>query len=296
MKPENMNREFLNAVLAGEVSDSFYHLGITSDDPMIEQLRDVTAVIMGGSGGRMTQFAEQWSAEHGNAPILAFPKEDRFVARYTAGVLFISHGMGMPSASIAMQELMRLLYFVKRGDLDALDSVFWARVGTSGGVGLPGGTIVVTTEGLMVDLKPYRLLDGGKGEIWFDGHYPQAIVDDILAANADSGIPMTSGKTVATNEFFIEQFRLDGAIRTASAERKMEWLRWLDENGVRNVEMEGAMIAAYLNHWGFSRFAMVCATLLNRLEGDQVHATPAQQREYNDRSGQVVFTYLRTIS
>ena len=296
MKPENMNRGFLDAVLAGEVSDSFYHLGITSDDPMIKQLRDVTAVIMGGSGGRMTQFAEQWSAEHGNAPILAFPKEDRFVARYTAGVLFISHGMGMPSASIAMQELMRLLYFVKRGDLDALDSVFWARVGTSGGVGLPGGTIVVTTEGLMVDLKPYRLLDGGKGEIWFDGHYPQAIVDDILAANADSGIPMTSGKTVATNEFFIEQFRLDGAIRTASAERKMEWLRWLDENGVRNVEMEGAMIAAYLNHWGFSRFAMVCATLLNRLEGDQVHATPAQQREYNDRSGQVVFTYLRTIS
>ena len=296
MKPENMNRGFLDAVLAGEVSDSFYHLGITSDDPMIKQLRDVTAVIMGGSGGRMTQFAEQWSAEHGNAPILAFPKEDRFVARYTAGVLFISHGMGMPSASIAMQELMRLLYFVKRGDFDALDSVFWARVGTSGGVGLPGGTIVVTTEGLMVDLKPYRLLDGGKGEIWFDGHYPQTIVDDILAANADSGIPMTSGKTVATNEFFIEQFRLDGAIRTASAERKMEWLRWLDENGVRNVEMEGAMIAAYLNHWGFSRFAMVCATLLNRLEGDQVHATPAQQREYNDRSGQVVFTYLRTIS
>ncbi|MCF8527507.1 MAG: uridine phosphorylase [Candidatus Nanopelagicales bacterium] len=296
MKPENMNREFLDAVLAGEISDSFYHLGITSDDPMIEQLRDVTAVIMGGSGGRMRQFAEQWSAEHGNAPILAFPKEDRFVARYTAGVLFISHGMGMPSASIAMQELMRLLYFVKRGDLGALDSVFWARVGTSGGVGLPGGTIVVTTEGLMVDLKPYRLLDGGKGEIRFDGHYPQAIVDDILAANADSGIPMTSGKTVATNEFFIEQFRLDGAIRTASAERKMEWLRWLDENGVRNVEMEGAMIAAYLNHWGFSRFAMVCATLLNRLEGDQVHATPAEQREYNDRSGQVVFTYLRTIT
>lgn len=31
----------------------------------------------------------------------------------------------------------------------------------------------------------------------------------------------------------------------------MAWLRWLDENGVRNIEMEGAMLAGYLNHWGF---------------------------------------------
>ena len=47
-----------------------------------------------------------------------------------------------------------MLYFLKRGDLEALDEVFWARVGTSGGVGLEGGTVVVTTEGVMADLRP----------------------------------------------------------------------------------------------------------------------------------------------
>ena len=47
--------------------------------------------------------------------------------------------MGMPSASIAVQELMRMVHFLKRGDLDAMAEVFWARVGTSGGVGLPAG-------------------------------------------------------------------------------------------------------------------------------------------------------------
>ena len=56
-----------------------------------------------------------------------------------------------------------MVFFLKAGDLAAMDEVFWARVGTSGGVGLAGGTIVVTTEGVMADLRPYRLLNGGIG-------------------------------------------------------------------------------------------------------------------------------------
>lgn len=295
MHDEHINHEFLDAVLAGEHVDAYYHLGVTSDDPLLERMRDLRAVIMGGTGARMEEFAQRWSAEHGDSEVIAFPKEERFTTRYTAGVLFISHGMGMPSASIAVQELMRLVYFLKRGDLTALDEVFWARVGTSGGVGLPAGTIVVSTEGLMGDLKPYRLLDGGDGELWFDSAFPRDVVDDIITANAQSGIPITAGKTVATNEFFIEQFRLDGAIRIADAGRKMQWLRWIDEHGVRNIEMEGAMLAGYMNYWGFRRFAMVCTTVVNRLEGDQVHSTPAELHEYSERSGDVLFGYLRTI-
>jgi uridine phosphorylase len=292
---EHINHEFLDAVLAGEEVDAYYHLGVTSSDPVLEGMRNVRAIIMGGSGARMDEFAHRWSAEHGDSDVIAFPKEERFTTRYTSGVLFVSHGMGMPSASIAVQELMRLVYFLKRGDQTAIADVFWARVGTSGGVGLPAGTIVVTTEALMADLKPYRLLDGGDGLHWFESTFPRDTVDGIVAANEGSGIPIAAGRTVATDEFFIEQFRLDGAIRLAHSARKMEWLRWLDENGVRNIEMEGAMLAAYLNYWGFRRFAMVCTTLVNRLEGDQVHATPAEIHEYTERSGDVLFRYLRTI-
>ena len=295
MKTENINHDFLDGVLTGDQVDTYYHFGVASDDPILERMRDIRAVVMAGSGERIDAFAQQWSAEHDDAEIIVFPKDERFVTRYCAGVLFASHGMGMPSASIAVQELMRMVFFLKGGDLDALDEVFWARVGTSGGVGLPPGTIVVTTESIMADLKPYRLLDGGQGVHWFDGTFPRDVVDAIVRANDGSGIPITAGRTVATDEFFLEQFRLDGAIRLASADRKMEWLRWLDDNGVRNIEMEGAMIAAYMNTWGFSRFAMVCTTLLNRLEGDQVTSTPEQLHEYTDRSGEVLFAYLRTL-
>jgi uridine phosphorylase len=295
MRTEHINHDFLDPIVAGEQSDNYHHLGVASDDPVLAELAGLRAVVMAGSGARMDTFARRWAAEQGDAPVIALPEEDRFVTRYTAGVLFVSHGMGMPSASIAVQELMRLTYFLTRGDLEALDRIFWARVGTSGGVGLDPGTIVVTTEALMADLKPYRLLDGAGDYHWFDGHFPRDIADGILRANAGSGIPMTEGKTVATHEFFIEQFRLDGAIRLTSPERKAEWLAWLHEHGVRNIEMEGAMIAAYLNHWGFSRFAMVCTTLLNRLEGDQITSTPEQLHAYAERAGDALFAYLRDL-
>ena len=295
MRTENINHEFLDGVLDGSHADVYYHFGASSEDPILEDLRDVRAVIMAGSGGRIKEFAEHWSELNGGSKIVAFPKEDRFVTRYTAGVLFASHGMGMPSASIALQELMRMVFFLKRGDLEGMDEVFWARVGTSGGVGLPGGTVVVSSEGVMADLKPYRLLQGGTGEYWFDGNFPADVYNAIIAASEGiDDLSVVSGKTVAGNEFFLEQFRLDGAIRLETVESKMDWLRWLHDNGVRNIEMEGAMLAGYLNHWGFSKFAMICCTLLNRLEGDQVTASPEQLHKFSEDSGVVLFNYLKS--
>ncbi len=294
MKTENINHEFLDGVLDGGHADVYYHFGVSSEDALLEPLRDVKAVIMAGSGGRIKEFADHWSSLNGGSEIVAFPKEDRFVTRYTAGVLFASHGMGMPSASIALQELMRMVFFLKRGDLAAMDEVFWARVGTSGGVGLPGGTVVVTSEGVMADLKPYRLLQGGSGTYWFDSTFPAAVYDAIIAANSHTDFEVVSGKTVAGNEFFLEQFRLDGALRLETEDSKMEWLQWLHDNGVRNIEMEGAMMAGYLNHWGFPKFAMICCTLLNRLEGDQVTATPEQLHKFSEDSGVVLFNYLKS--
>jgi uridine phosphorylase len=265
---------------------------VASTDPVLAKLRDVKAVIMAGSGGRIKEFAQRWSELNAGSEIVAFPKEDRFVTRYSAGVLFASHGMGMPSASIALQELMRMVFFLKRGDFDAMDEVFWCRVGTSGGVGLPVGTVVVTSEGLMADLRPFRLLNGGVGEYWFDGHFPAATAQAIIEANEYADFDIISGKTVAGNEFFLEQFRLHGAICLETPESKMGWLTWLQENGVANIEMEGAMIAGYLNQWGFSKFAMICCTLLNRLEGDQVTASPERLHKFSEDSGVALFNYL----
>lgn len=294
MHIEHINHTFLDGVLRGEYPDNYYHYGVSTADPILSELRDVTAIIMAGSGKRITEFAQRWSELNGGTDIIAFPNEDRFVTRYTAGALFISHGMGMPSASIAVQEAMRMLYFLKDGDLDAMNGVFWARVGTSGGVDLPPGTVVVTEDAVMADLKPFRLLKGGDGEYWFDGTFPAATRAAILGANSSTQTSIVTGRTVATHEFFLEQYRLDGAICMETVEAKQGWLQWLAENGVRNIEMEGAMFAGYLNYWGFSQFAMICTTLLNRLEGDQVTSSPEEMYQFAEDAGEVLFTYLKS--
>jgi uridine phosphorylase len=191
---------------------------------------------------------------------------------------------------------MRMAYFLKGGDLDALGEIFWARVGTSGGIGLPPGSVVVSSVDLMADLRPYRLLNGANGVYWFDEAFPAGVREAILAANPDAGYPIVRGRTVSGNDFFLEQFRLDGAICMETAESKFAWLNWMHRNGVSNIEMEGAMFAGYLNHWGFDRFAMVCCNLLDRLEGDQVTAGPEQLHDYSERAGEVLFNYLRSLS
>jgi len=295
MNKENINTAFLDGVLEGNYPDIYYHFGVDSNDSILNNFRDVKVIVLAGSGKRIVEFVEKWSKSRNNKKIYALPKEERFVTRYCDGVLFASHGMGMPSAAICFQELMRMVYFLKAGDIKEMDKIFWCRVGTSGGVGVDGGGVIVTTEGLMADLKPYRVLNGGIGEHWFNSTFPQDIAQAIINANKNSWINVVLGKTVAGNEFFLEQFRLDGAICLETPETKMAWLKWIHENGVRNIEMEGAMMAGFLNHWGFSKFAMICSCIVNRLNGDQITATAKELYSYNESAGTVLFNYLETI-
>ncbi len=62
---------------------------------------------------------------------------------------------------------------------------------------------------------------------------------------------------------------MDGAFCEFDEAQKMEYLRRLNEAGVKNIEMEATCFAA-LTHMAGIRSAIVCVTLLDRLNGDQV--------------------------
>ena len=64
-------------------------------------------------------------------------------------VLAISHGMGIPSITILLHEVIKLL-----AHAGVRDPVFF-RIGTCGGIGLEGGTVVVTEEVLNGELNPF---------------------------------------------------------------------------------------------------------------------------------------------
>lgn len=60
----------------------------------------------------------------------------------------IQHGMGVPSLSIMLNEIIKLLHYAGATD------VMFIRVGTSGGIGVDPGTVVVSSgavNGLLED-------------------------------------------------------------------------------------------------------------------------------------------------
>ena len=292
MNIENINKLYLDKVLNGQIIDNLYHIGISSNDKILESILDLKAVVMAGSPHRVERMAKNWADKNGEKAIVRFPKDERFSLFYSKGVLFSSHGMGMPSMSIAMQEIMKLVYFVKKGKIDEIEKVFWCRVGTSGGMVEPG-SVVVTTEGLLPDFKPYRMMILGK-ETYFNSTYPKTSIEQIIKANENSGIKIIEGKTIGANSFYLEQNRVDGAIVLCNESEKMEWLKKAESIGVRNIEMETPLMSAFLNHWGFSDFAAICCVLVNRLKGDQVNSTHEELEHHSMKAETVLWNYLKT--
>ncbi len=283
----------MDKVLAGELVDHLYHLGISSADDCLKKMKDLKAVVMAGSGQRIARMANAWHENNKDGVFFKFPKDERFTIFYSSGVLFCSHGMGMPSTSIALHELMKLVYYVKKGSIQDIDKVFWCRVGTSGGLVEPG-TVVVTTQALCPDLKPYRLFVLGK-EQKFDPNFPIDTVEKIITANVNSKVPLITGKTIGGDCFYIEQNRIDGAISFCDDKEKLKWLKKIEKAGVKNIEMESPVVAAFLNHWGFSNFAVICCILVNRTKGDQVKSTKDELDRYSLNAEAVLWNYLNSL-
>lgn len=60
--------------------------------------------------------------------------------------------MGIPSVSILLHEVIKLMYHAR-----VSDPIFF-RIGTCGGIGIDGGSVIITEEALNADLKSYQEL------------------------------------------------------------------------------------------------------------------------------------------
>ena len=284
------NDKFLKKVLNKEVVDYLYHIGLTNESPEIKKMSNIKAVIMAGSRKRIQRMAKQYKA---NGERFTLEKKERFYGEYVGDTLFISHGMGIPSMSICLQEVLKLIYYVYDGDMKKVNNVFICRVGTSGGLQLPEGSIVITKESYMADLTPYRIKRLGNNNITFDGSYPQEVIDRILKAN--EGININIGNTVSGDSFYLEQLRQDGAtIFLDEGEREQVFEAFI-KKGIKNIEMEAAAIPAFCKDFGHTNFATVCATLVDRFHDDQVDSSPEELKQYSRNAEQVIFNYLKSF-
>lgn len=244
---------------------------------------------MGGSPVRAEEFArkaaEQMGIDVGEEGVKPIGKTERFSLYKVGPVISVSHGMGMPSMLILLHEIAKLLEYAGCGDVPFI------RIGTSGGVGVPPGTVVVAEEGLSAKLQPlFEQVELGEVQ-----QYPTGLDKELALEilNVRGEIRTQIGKTMGTDDFYEGQARLDGALNPNYDEDAKIWfLRKAHNAGVRNIEMESTAFAAFCLRAGI-RGAVVCATLLDRLQGDQVTSTPAELAAFSDDAQQVVLNYIK---
>lgn len=90
------------------------------------------------------------------------------------------------------------------------------------------------------------------------------------------------GATIASNDFYEEQGRTNGAICEHSEADKRHFLARASELGVINIEMESNHLAAMSHKCGVSSI-VVCVALCNRLQTDEADLTLLEHVEFERR-------------
>lgn len=210
---------------------------------------------------------------------------DRYCMFKTGPVLSLSHGMGIPSISIMLHELIKLLHHARCCDVTII------RIGTSGGIGIAPGSVVITDTAVDSFFKP---------------RFEQVILDNVVTRSTELDKELATDlfncsreipnfltlirHTMCTYDFY--EGRLDGALCCFSRERKLDYLKRAYKAGVRNIEMESTVFAAMCGLCGL-RAAVVCVTLLDRLESDQINLSHDVLVEYQQRPQLLISNFIK---
>ncbi|XP_056611139.1 uridine phosphorylase 2 [Triplophysa dalaica] len=273
--------------------DILYHFNLSTKTHNLPQMfGDVKFVCVGGSPNRMKSFAqfihEQLKLPGNIADVRDICEgTDRYSMYKVGPVMSISHGMGVPSISIMLHELIKLLYHAQCSDL----IIF--RIGTSGGVGLPAGTVVITEKAVDSFFRPqFDQVVLGK-MIVRSTELDADVAKELLKYSTElPDVPTVIGDTMCTHDFYEGQGRLDGALCSFSTEEKFEYLKKAYDKGVRNIEMESTVFAAMCRVCNL-KAAVVCVTLLNRFEGDQISTPHDVLLDYQQRPQRLVAHFIK---
>lgn len=247
---------------AATLHPALYHLDVSAEEARII-FAGVDFVVMGGTEARVSRFAEMLAEQRDLPWKLVSGPHARFRMLRVGNVLAVNHGMGAPSISILLNEVVSGL----RGASPPRSAAVLVRIGTSGGVGVAPGSVVVSTALLNELLEPEHevIVMGERRRL--PTRVDAAIVERLRGLELES---VVFGATMSANDFYNNQGRLDGPFCDFSAADKDAFLRRLHAAGVRNIEMEGVCFTA-LAHLAGLRAVVVCMPLVDRLLGDQPH-------------------------
>lgn len=285
-----------NPHLADLSVDHFHHLGFASDNATILDLfHNIKFVCMSGSQGRVKNFAKYLNKELGynisEEDLLDnLCLTDRYVMYKVGPILVANHGMGVPSLRIILNEIMKVLHYA-----NATDVTFF-RIGTSGGIGVVPGTVVITKKAVngRFEANVSEMILGEVEETSTEFQHTDfdKITNLAEQLKATSSFDFVCGDTMCCDDFYEGQARLDGAFCNYTKENRLDYLQKAYDRGVRNIEMEASFFAAMTSKAKVNAY-VVCVTLLNRLQGDQIALEREELDTFQSKPFDLVLAYIK---
>ncbi|CAL4082258.1 unnamed protein product, partial [Meganyctiphanes norvegica] len=294
MKNSDGSIKLRNPNVENQEQDILYHLALGSGSHnLVEMFGDVRFVCMGGTPKRMEGFAHYIMKQidyklPSGTQLYDISRMSYRYSMYKVGpVLCLSHGMGIPSVGILLHEVIKLMYHAK-----CKDPVFF-RLGTCGGIGIEGGNLAISESAVDGMMNPYLELPILGKMKRRPATLDKELCDELKdLGKQDDPFTIDIGKTMCTYDFYEGQGRLDGAFCDYEEEEKINFLKKIRQDGVINMEMESLCFAALCNEAGI-RSAVICVTLLNRLNGDQVSTPKETLNKWQEYPQMLVARYIR---
>lgn len=267
-----------------------FNLELTPEN--LDKFKNIRYVVMQGSSKRSALLAKKLAKQVAGVDTRFFEpinlvNTSNFAVYRVGSVLAVSHGMGNVTIDALLHAITKLLHFAGNTQLE------YIRVGTSGGIGIEPGTVVITKNAYMPNLEQYYTTYELDQRVDTPTHSDLALVERILAAQPDNlHFPIVSGNSIAADDFYLGQCRYDGAMRARrDLDYRAKFFEKVHALDIRNFEMESSALGAFCNLAKIPA-TMIAVTLVNRFEGDQIKSSAEQLVEFSERSQQVVINYL----
>jgi uridine phosphorylase len=282
----------INKLLQEHKTPYLYNFDLTINDELLDRFRGIKFICMQGSSVRARALAKKLAIKFVDTDInyfepLNMTPNAQFHCYRVGDILSVSHGMGNTSILTLLHSISKIMYFAGNYNVE------YIRIGTSGGIGVAAGTVVITETSYMPNLTPgFRFSPLGKEIIYptnMDGELNKRIIN---AQPDDLDFKLLMGNSIAADDFYLGQARFDGFLKPVYDEKKrQEYFARIKELNILNFEMESTALAAFCNRAEIPA-TMIAVTLVNRMEGDQITATHDTLESYSERSSQVAINYL----
>jgi uridine phosphorylase len=262
----------------------YLNLNITKN--VIHQFSNIKYVILQGSGDRTLYLANKLLNQIPELNNLL--PNSSYVAYKVGNILLASHGMGSSSILTLLNTLTPLLKLCN-------NNFAYIRIGTSGGIGIKAGTVVLTKNSYTADIINGYPIFENNNKIIYPTTMNLNLNQDIIKVwlKQSSNFSLIEANTMCADDFYLSQARMDGFIRLDFDNKKQKtYLNILKNNNIANIEMESGALGYFSNLYNIPA-TTISATIVNRLKTDQVTISPEMVKEYSQRGQIIIMDYLK---